>query len=220
MPPRTRRTTRMPVSSSVNTKTTVGTVLIEPMPPVPRPTGGDGRPVEPMNPASTSPMNRMNSPMPAVIASLSSIGTASKTILRSPVTARSTMIRPLMTTRPIASGQVSEPTTVVARKELMPSPAANAKGSRAMRPNRIVMTPAASDVMAETCCEVQRVAFDIRRARQDDRVQHDDVGHRDESDHAAAQLGGDRRLARRDLEEPIQAIHSSTLSSMRVDPVS
>jgi hypothetical protein len=29
---------------------------------------------------------------------------------------------------------------------LMPSPAANANGSRAMRPNRIVMTPAASDL--------------------------------------------------------------------------
>jgi hypothetical protein len=56
-----------------------------------------------------------------------------------------------MTTRPIASGQVSEPTTVVARNELMPSPAANANGSRATMPNRIVITPAASDVMAETC---------------------------------------------------------------------
>lgn len=89
--------------------------------------------------------------MPAVMASLSCIGTASKTILRSPVTARSTMMSPSMTTSPIASGQVSEPTTVVARKELMPSPAANANGSRAMTPNRIVMTPAASDVMAETC---------------------------------------------------------------------
>ena len=54
------------------------------MPPVPSPTGGDGSPVEPMKPASTSPMKRMNRPMPAVIASLSCIGTASKTSLRSP----------------------------------------------------------------------------------------------------------------------------------------
>jgi hypothetical protein len=85
-------------------------------------------------------------PIPAVMASLSCMGTASNTSLRSPVTASSTMINPSMTTRPIASGQVSEPTTVVARNELMPSPAANANGSRAMRPNRIVMTPAASDL--------------------------------------------------------------------------
>ena len=141
----------MPVTSSVNTKTTVWTVLIEPVPPVPSPTGGDGSPVEPMKPASTSPMKRMNIPMPAVIASFSSIGTASKTSLRSPVAARITMMSPLTTTRPIASGQVSEPTTVVARKELMPRPAAKANGSRATTPNRIVMKPAASDVVAETC---------------------------------------------------------------------
>jgi hypothetical protein len=61
------------------------------------------------------------------------------------------MIRPLMTTRPIASAHVSEPTRVVATKELMPRPAANANGRRAMRPNRMVITPAASDVVAVTC---------------------------------------------------------------------
>ena len=88
--------------------------------------------------------------MPAVMASLSCIGTASKMSLRSPVAASSTMMSPLMTTRPMASGQVSEPTTVVARKELMPRPAANANGSRATTPNRIVMNPAARDVVAET----------------------------------------------------------------------
>jgi hypothetical protein len=61
------------------------------------------------------------------------------------------MMSPLMTTRPIASAQVSEPTNVVATNEFRPSPAANANGSRATTPNRIVMTPAASDVVAETC---------------------------------------------------------------------
>ena len=55
-----------------------------------------------------------------------------------------------MTTSPIASGQVSEPTRVVATNELIPRPAANANGSRAMRPKRMVMTPAVSDVVAET----------------------------------------------------------------------
>ena len=52
----------------------------------------------PMKPASTSPMKRMNNPMPAVIASFSSIGTASKISLRRPVAASSTMMSPLMTT--------------------------------------------------------------------------------------------------------------------------
>ena len=88
--------------------------------------------------------------MPAVMASFSCIGTASKMSLRSPVAANATINRPLMTTRPIASGQVSEPTTVLARNELRPSPAANANGNRATTPNRIVMTPAASDVTADT----------------------------------------------------------------------
>ena len=43
-----------------------------------QPHGRHGSPVEPIKPASTSPMKRMNSPMPAVMASLKGIGTASK----------------------------------------------------------------------------------------------------------------------------------------------
>lgn len=92
---------------------------------------GEGNPVDWMKPESTSPMNKMNRPMPAVIASFSCIGTASKTIRRNPVAASTTMISPLITTRPMASGQLRVPTTVVARKELMPSPAANENGRRA-----------------------------------------------------------------------------------------
>ena len=195
----------------MNTKTTVGTVLIEPRPFAPRPSGGDGSPVEATNPASTSPMNRMNNPIPAVIASFNGIGTASKISLRRPLIARATMIRPLMTTSPIASGQVSEPTTELARNELMPSPAANANGSRAMTPNRIVMTPAASDVTAETWVKPSWLPVDVGGTGQDDRVQHDDVGHRDERDDPAAQLGGDGRTACGYLEEPIEACHGSTL---------
>jgi hypothetical protein len=140
----------MPVTSSVSTKMSVGTELMEPWLSLPRPTGGDGNFVAPTNPASTRAMNRMKNPMPAVIASFNGIGTASKISLRSPVTASATMIRPSMTTRPIASGQETEPTTELARNELIPNPAANANGSRATTANRIVMTPAASDVTAET----------------------------------------------------------------------
>ena len=50
----------------------------------------------------------------------------------------------------MASGQVQVPTTEVARKELMPSPAAKANGNRATTPNRIVITPAVSAVTADT----------------------------------------------------------------------
>ena len=150
MPPRTLRATRTPEVSRVNTKTRVGIARTEPVPPAPRPRGGDGWPVDATNPALTSPMNMMNRPMPAVMASFSGMGTASKIMRRRPVTAIATMMRPSMTTRPIASGQVRTPTTELARNELMPSPAANAKGRRATTPNRMVMAPAASDVTAET----------------------------------------------------------------------
>ena len=89
--------------------------------------------------------------MPAVIAIFNCIGTASKISLRRPEAASATMIRPLITTRPIASGQVRVPTTDEARNELMPRPAANANGNRAMTPNRIVITPAVRAVTADTC---------------------------------------------------------------------
>ena len=104
-----------------------------------------------MKPASTKPMNRMNNPMPAVIAIFSCNGTASNTSRRNPDTDRATMIRPLITTRPMASGQVRVPITEVARKELIPSPAAKANGSRATTPNRMVIRPAVSAVTEETC---------------------------------------------------------------------
>ena len=102
--------------------------------------------------------------MPAVIASLSCIGTASKISLRRPVAARTTMMRPLMTTRPIASGQVSEPTTVVARNELMPSPAANANGSRAIEAEQDGHDARGQRRRRGDLREVQPVAVDIGRA--------------------------------------------------------
>ena len=88
--------------------------------------------------------------MPAVIASFSCMGTASNTMRRRPDTARATMMSPSMTTKPIASGQVRLPTTEVARNELMPRPAAKAKGSRAMTPKAMVISPAVNAVTADT----------------------------------------------------------------------
>lgn len=150
MPPLTFFATRMPVSTSVTTKMTVGIVAIKPTPDGPSPTGGDDWPVESTKPEFTKPMNAMKKPMPTVIASLSCTGTASKIIRRRPVAASSTMSRPLMMTIAIASGQVTSWTTENARNALMPRPAANANGSRDTMPNRIVMTPAASAVAALT----------------------------------------------------------------------
>ncbi len=116
----TLRTISTAVMTRVSTNRAVGIVAIDP--PTPRPTGGELRPVEVTRPLSTKPMKAMNRPMPTVIAVLRASGTASKIIRRSPVTASSTMMSPLMTTRPIASGQVTPPTIPTARNELMPSP--------------------------------------------------------------------------------------------------
>ncbi len=81
-------------------------------PSMPRPTGGEAAPVAVTKPALTKPMKAMNRPMPTVMAIFSCTGTASKIRRRRPVAASSTMMRPLMTTRPIASGQVTWPTTL------------------------------------------------------------------------------------------------------------
>lgn len=95
-------------------------------------------------------MNAMNRPMPTVMAALSWAGTAVKIIVRMPVNARITMITPLMTTRPIASAQVTCCTTLTARNELIPSPAAMPNGRFAMMPIAMVMTPATRPVAAAT----------------------------------------------------------------------
>jgi len=100
------------------------------------------------NPLSTKPMKAMNRPIPTVIAVFSCCGTALKIKRRRPVAASSTMMSPLMTTRPIASCQVRICTTLTARNELMPRPAAKANGRRATRPNSTVMKPALNAVTA------------------------------------------------------------------------
>src|SRR5690606_26345348 len=54
--------------------------------------------------------------------------------------------------------------------------------------------------------KVQGVAVHVWCARQDDRVQDHDVGHRHECDHAAADLSGDIRAACADLEVPVDGV--------------
>ena len=48
----------------------------------------------------------MKSPIPTLIAVLSSAGTAAKTALRKPVSTRTVMMSPSRTTRPMASAHV------------------------------------------------------------------------------------------------------------------
>ena len=145
MPPGIRRATRMPMSTSAKTKTSVGRDPIDPS--WPSWTGGPAG-VRVTKPALTKPMKAMKSPMPTVMAIFSACGTALKIAVRMPVAPRTTMMMPLMITSPIASAQVTSWTTETARKLFIPRPAARPKGSRATTPKRIVMTPATSPVTA------------------------------------------------------------------------
>ncbi len=115
--------------SSPTTNTNVGHDAIELS--MPRPTGTVVPAASAMrrtNPASTNPMNAMNSPIPTAIAAFSSGGTALNTAVRKPVTASSTITSPSITTRPIASGQLISGAMVTATSVLMPRPVAIANG--------------------------------------------------------------------------------------------
>ena len=183
---------------------------MEPLPPVPSPTGGEGSPVEEMKPASTSPMKKDEQSDARGDRELELHGHRVEDQPAQPGHRQSMMITPLITTRPIASGQLRVPTTVVARNELMPRPAAKANGNRANTPNRIVITPAANDVVADTCAKFS-LGRTRRGGRQDDRVQHDDVGHRDEGDQAAPNLGPTVEPRAEISKEPIEQIHARNL---------
>ncbi len=128
-PPRTLRATSTPISSTPMTKTKVGHDAIEPS--MPSPTGTVVPAASGMRrtkPASTRPIMAMKAPIPAAMAALSSAGIALKTAVRKPVRANTTMMMPSMTTRPIASGQVTCGAMVTASRLLMPRPAAMANG--------------------------------------------------------------------------------------------
>ncbi len=136
--------------------------------------------------------------MPTEIAILSWAGTAWKTASRKPVSTSTRMTRPSITTRPIASAQVIWLAIANATKALRPRPVASASGKLATTPIRIVITPATSAVPAAIAARfdrrrpaAQEVAVGVRREAEDERVEHDDVGHREERDDAAADLAAD-----------------------------
>src|SRR6266545_1240507 len=146
MPPLTLRTTSTSIASRPITNTSVGqpSNLLS----MPRPTGGTAAPVARTKPASTKPMSARNSPMPTPMAVFNWVGTAWNTAVRSPVSTRTVITRPSMTTRPIASAQVICGAISKATIALTPSPAASASGNRAITPIRIVITPATCAVAA------------------------------------------------------------------------
>ena len=95
----------------------------------------------------------MNMPMPTLMATFIEFGMALNTAVRKPVMARVQMMMPSMTTRPMASAQVSPccPTSVTATSVFSPKPVAIPKGYFAITPKRMHITPATSAVTAATC---------------------------------------------------------------------
>ena len=124
--PLTFRTQRMTTRIRPSTKTKVGQPLMKPS--VPSWTGTGPCAVRRTKPASTKPMSAMKSPMPTEIATLSWVGTAWKTAVRKPVSTSTRMIRPSMTTKPMASAQVICEAIAKATKALSPRPVASASG--------------------------------------------------------------------------------------------
>jgi hypothetical protein len=92
----------------------------------------------------------MNRPIPTLIATLSSRGTARNIAVRNPVSTRTSMTTPSSTTRPIASAQVIPGCAAIenATTALRPRPVASASGKFATVPMRIDMTPATRAVVA------------------------------------------------------------------------
>ena len=108
-------------------KTTAGQPARKP--PTPSSTGVGPAGLRTM-PESTRPMIVMNRPMPTLMAVFSCAGTARNTAWRNPVSTSSRMIRPSMTTRPIASAQVILGSCAMPKvtKAFSPRPVARASG--------------------------------------------------------------------------------------------
>ena len=144
--------------------------------------------------------------MPTPIAVLSWVGTERNTAVRRPVSTSTAMITPSITTRPMASAQVIRGAISYATSALTPSPAASASGNRPTTPIRIVITPATSAVAAASAANGKLPLVAVDGAAEDQRVEHHDVRHREEGRETAPDLPADRRAARGDLEEPVEAV--------------
>ena len=79
-------------------------------------------------PASTKPMKARNSPIPTLMACFRGSGTASNTAWRNPVSTRTVMSSPSITTIPIAAGHDICDASWNATTPLSPRPAARANG--------------------------------------------------------------------------------------------
>ena len=164
-------------------------------------------------PASTKPMRAMNRPIPTEIATLSCCGTAWKTALRKPVSTSTRITMPSSTTRPIASPQVDWRAIVLATNALRPEPGGQRErevGDAAHQDRQHAGDQRGAgrdgrDAAARLGPAAEEGARRVGHEAEDERVEHDDVGHRQEGDDAAADLAPDGRAALADLEVAVEA---------------
>ena len=140
-------------------------------------------------PASTKPMKARNSPIPTLMACLRGSGTASNTAWRNPVSTRTVITSPSITT--ITHGRRPRHLRRQLERHHPVEPEPGGQGER------VAADDAHEDGHhrrhqgggAGHLGEVEAGAVDVGRAAQDDRVEDHDVGHREE--------GGQRRPAAR-----------------------
>ena len=131
---------------------------------------------------------------------------------------------PSSTTRPIASAQVIWVAIEKATKALRPRPVgerqrvvgddAHQDGHDAGHQRRAGGDGRAGSSRRPAAAE--EVAVGVGREAEDQRVEHHDVGHREEGDDAAADLPPDGRAALGDLEEAVEA--ASRRRGLRAQP--
>ena len=202
MAPVPRRATNTVVSSRPTTNTSVGQPCK--LPPTPNSTGTGPAAVRRTKPASTKPMSAMNRPMPTLMAVFSCAGMAWKTAVRKPVSTSRVMTTPSSTTSPMAflpthlrrDGEGDEGVEAKAgrdREGIAPDdPHEEGQHSGHQRGSR------------RDGRDTEDATVGICRRTDDERVEYDDVGHREERRDTAAHLalprgaalGGRRRTGR------------------------
>ena len=209
--PLTLRTKSTSVSSRPSTKTSAGQVTS--LPPRPSSTGTVVPAASGMrrtNPASTRPMIIRNRPMPTPIAVFSWVGTARNTAVRSPVSTR------MRDQHALDDHQAHRVGPGHLRRDLVRDQRVHAQpgGQRQREPGHHAHQDrhhaGHQGGAGGQGGDRQLAAVGVHAGGQDQRVEHHDVGHREEGGEPTPDLAAQRRAARRDLEEPVKTVLRGT----------
>ena len=198
------------IESRPTTKTSSGQPVRKP--PMPSSTGTGPPAGLRTKPASTRPMIVMNRPMPTLIAVLSWAGMALKTACRKPVSTSTVMMMPSRTTRPIASAHVISGVRHSEGHEGV-EPQAGRQRQGVVGHDTHEQRHHAGDqcggrgdhVEVGRGAAAEELAGGVGLGPDDQRVQHDDVGHREERRQPAADLAAHGGTALGDLEEGVES---------------